>query len=55
MFKLTTILVHCFQGMSRSATLVIAYIMAKEKWSVKKTLDQVRKKRFVRYIIYMDL
>ncbi|RNA04839.1 dual specificity phosphatase 12-like isoform X1 [Brachionus plicatilis] len=37
-----------FQGMSRSASFVIAYIMLKEKQSVKKTLDQVRQKRFVR-------
>ena len=34
--------------MSRSATLVLAYIMSKEKQSVKKTLDQVRKKRVVK-------
>ncbi len=42
------ILVHCFMGMSRSAALVMAYIMAREKQSVKKTLDQVRKKRYVK-------
>ncbi len=42
------ILVHCYMGMSRSATLVMAYIMAREKQSVKKTLDQVKKQRFVK-------
>lgn len=34
--------------MSRSASMVIGYIMRKENQTVKKTLEQVREKRFVR-------
>ena len=36
------VMVHCFAGISRSATLVIAYIMRKYKWSLKKAYEAVK-------------
>ena len=39
------ILVHCMAGASRSATVVIAYIMWKEKISYDEALEFVSKKR----------
>ena len=41
------VFVHCFAGVSRSATLVIAYFMWKNKISYKESYELVRKKRFV--------
>ena len=43
------ILVHCAAGASRSATVVIAYIMFIKKMSYKDALEFVRNKRFVVY------
>ena len=35
-------MVHCFQGVSRSATLVIAYIMKKELVTFKRAYEIVK-------------
>lgn len=37
--------VHCYMGMSRSSTIVIAYIMYKKKMSFKEAFNFVREKR----------
>lgn len=39
------VLVHCFQGVSRSATLVIAYIMRKYQLSFAEAYKRVKRKR----------
>jgi protein-tyrosine phosphatase len=41
------ILVHCHQGYSRSAAVVIGYIMSKEKLSYAEAFASVRKKRII--------
>ena len=41
------VFVHCFAGVSRSATLVIAYFMWKKELSFKKSYDFVNQYRFV--------
>ena len=41
------VFVHCFAGVSRSATLVIAYFMWKKEISFKKSYDFVNQYRFV--------
>lgn len=37
-----SVLVHCVQGMSRSASVVAAYLMATKGWSVREAVDFVR-------------
>ena len=39
------IIVHCAAGMSRSASLVIAYLMIENRWSYEETYNFVKNKR----------
>jgi dual specificity phosphatase 12 len=39
------VLVNCFAGVSRSATIVIAYLMYKNKWSFEDAITFVKSKR----------
>ncbi len=41
------VLVHCAQGVSRSATMVIGYLMATRKWSLKQAFDLCKSRREV--------
>jgi hypothetical protein len=41
-------------GMSRSASIVIGYLMAKNKKSLKETIEYVRQNRAVRLILYLE-
>jgi hypothetical protein len=42
------VLVHCDRGVSRSSTIVIAYLMRKYKWSLGEALEIVKDKRKIR-------
>jgi len=41
------VLVHCFQGISRSTTVVAAYLMSSRGWSVSKALTHIKAVRRV--------
>eukprot|EP00759_Apiculatamorpha_spiralis_P013896 PhF_6_TR20625/c0_g1_i1/m.29720 len=43
----TKILVHCRKGISRSAALVIAYLMRKKDWTFETALEYVKARRGV--------
>jgi hypothetical protein len=38
-------LVHCRAGVSRSAAVVVAYVMHHKQWSLQQALDHVRARR----------
>lgn len=40
-------LVHCQQGVSRSATLVIAYLMRENGWPCARAIETVKRSRFI--------
>jgi len=39
------ILVHCHAGVNRSATVVVAYLMASQKWDLKTAYSYVKERR----------
>lgn len=39
------VLVHCYRGRSRSATVVVAFLMRKHGYSAERALSKVRGKR----------
>jgi len=41
------VMVHCYQGVSRSATIVIAYLMRKKKWSLKESHNYLKNLRSI--------
>jgi len=41
------ILIHCIQGISRSASFVISYLMRANRWSLMSSLSYVRDKRSI--------
>jgi protein-tyrosine phosphatase len=43
--KKKNVMVHCKAGMSRSAALVIAYLMIENKWQYEDAYEYVKKKR----------
>ena len=44
-YKKTNILIHCMAGVSRSASLVIFYIMKEKRWNYDKSFEYVQKIR----------
>lgn len=45
--QLTNVYVHCYAGVSRSVTVVLAYLMKFWKWNLKTALEFVQAKRIV--------
>ena len=45
----TNLLIHCYAGISRSTTVLIAYLMRKKNMTVRECLDMIRSKRWQIY------
>jgi protein-tyrosine phosphatase len=45
----TPVLVHCYAGISRSATIVLAYLMRKNQWTLEQAFRYVRERRPIIY------
>jgi len=43
----TNILVHCYAGISRSVTSVVAYLMQKRQWTYERTISFVKAQRSI--------
>lgn len=42
-----TVVVNCYAGISRSSTIVIAYLMAKNRWSLEESINFVKSRRSI--------
>jgi protein-tyrosine phosphatase len=42
-----TVIVNCYAGISRSSTIVIAYLIAKNKWSIEESINFVKSRRII--------
>lgn len=47
LYSIDKVLVHCVMGRSRSATLVLAYLMMKHSLSVVEAIEHVRQRRCI--------
>lgn len=47
MFSSAKVLVHCVVGVSRSATLVLAYLMLHQQLSLQQAIITVRERRWI--------
>lgn len=45
--KGTSCLIHCWGGVSRSSSIVIAYLMQKNKWNLKTSYEFVKNRRAI--------
>ena len=43
--KSGNVLIHCYAGVSRSTTILTAYLMRKNSWAMREVLELVKKQR----------